>query len=137
MNGPDPQHDPFSARPPSQEPDLSAYEDPLPDIGSSDAETIAKINRRTSPFGRIVGVLIVAGAVGLGYWAYQQNVSFDSRNAVLEEAGKLEGPAMLAYLRDNYPKVTHEDVKERVLLNLGAFKDVQSVPLMVQALDEA
>jgi HEAT repeat protein len=144
MTGPDTdprfdQHDPFSARPGMQQqgPDLSAYEDPLPDIGGSDAETIAKINRRTSPFGRIVGVLLVGGTVALGYWAYKSSVSYEGRMTVLEDAGKLEGPAMLAALRDGYPKVEHEDVKERILLNLGAFKDVQSVPLMVQALDEA
>lgn len=136
MNGPDMQHDPFSTRPPTQEPDLSVYDDPLPDIGSNDAETIAKINRRTSPFGRVVGALIITGAVGLGYWAYQSSVSYNNRMAILEEAGRLEGDARLAALRDAYGKAEHEDVKERILLNLGYYKDVQAIPLMVDALNE-
>ena len=129
-------HDPFQAPPPSAGPDFSAFEDPLPDVGSNDAETIRKINRRTSPFGRIVGVSLVVGAVGLGYWAYQSSISYENRNKVLEEAGKLKGPAMLDALRNAYAQSNHEDVKERILLNLGAFKDAQSVPLMIQALDE-
>jgi HEAT repeat protein len=44
---------------------------------------------------------------------------------------------MLPALREAYAKTSHEDVKERILLNLGAFRDEASVPLMVQALDEA
>lgn len=131
-------HDPFSAQQPhaAMGPDLSAYEDPLPDIGGTDDETIRKMNRRTSPFGRIVGTAILAGAVGLAYWAYESSVSYENRNAVLEEAGKLEGEPMLAALRDAYAATKHEDVKERILLNLGAFKDPKAVPLMIQALDE-
>lgn len=132
------QPDPFSAQQqrPAAGPDFSAYEDPLPDIGGTDDETIRKMNRRTSPFGRIVGVLIVGGAVGLAYWGYQSNVSYENRNAVLDEAKNLTGEAQLAALRAAYEKSEHEDIKERILLNLGAFKDVKAVPLMIQALDE-
>jgi HEAT repeat protein len=117
--------------------DLSAFEDPLPDVGRTDDETIKKINRRTSPFGRIVGTAIIVGAVGLGYWAYQSTASFETRMDAIEEAGKLPPEQMLPALREAYAKTSHEDVKERILLNLGAFRDEASVPLMVQALDEA
>jgi HEAT repeat protein len=139
MNGPGPNyddHDPFTQGHAPQQQDFSAYEDPLPDIGGTDAETIRKINRRTSPFGRVAGVLIVVGAVGLGYWAYQQSVSYEHREDVLKEAGQLQGEQMLAALRAAYPTVEHDDVKERILLNLGHFKDVQAVPLMIQGLDD-
>jgi HEAT repeat protein len=141
MNGPDPRyddHDPFTqGHAPQQQQDFSAYEDPLPDIGGNDAETIRKINRRTSPFGRIAGVLIVAGAVGLGYWAYKSSISYDNRMDALNEAGKLQGEPMLASLRAAYASAEHEDVKERILLNLGAFKDPQGVPLMIEGLNQA
>jgi len=132
-------HDPFSAQQqrPAAGPDFSAYEDPLPDVGRSDDETIRKMNRRTSPFGRIVGTLIVGGAVGLAYWAYESSVSYENRNAVLDEAKTLSGEAQLASLRTAFEKTEHEDIKERILLNLGAFRDAKSVPLMIQALDEA
>jgi HEAT repeat protein len=129
-------HDPYSAQQAPAGPDLSAFEDPLPDIGGNDAETIRKMNRRTSPFGRIVYVGVLAGAVGLAYWAYQSSVSYENRNKVLEEAGKLTGEPMLEALRTAYTQTEHDDVKERILLNLGAFKDAKSVPLMIQALDE-
>ena len=90
------------------------------------------MNRRTSPFGRIVGIAIVAGAVGLGYWAYKSSVSYDTRNDVLNEAAKLPpGKEQSAALRGAYAKTEHDDVKERILLNLGAYKDVEAVPLMI------
>src|SRR4051812_40587301 len=98
MNGPDMDHgtnDPFSANAGSRQPDLSQYEDPLPDIGSNDAETLRKIKRGTSAFGRIAGITILAGAVGLGYWAYQSSASYDTRMNVLEAASHLEGDAKL------------------------------------------
>jgi HEAT repeat protein len=130
-------HDPFSAQhQPPVGPDLSAFEDPLPDIGSSDDETIRKMNRRTSPFGRLVYLAILAGAAGLGWWAYKSSMSYETRNVVLEEAGKLSGEPMLEALRNGFSQTEHDDVKERILLNLGAFKDVKSVPLMIQALDQ-
>jgi HEAT repeat protein len=140
MQGPDPYnqpHDPFSAQQPRQAaPDFSQYEDPLPDVGGSDDEIARKMNRRTSPFGRIVGTLIVAGSVGLAYWAYKSSISYDNRNAVLEEAAKLSGKEQSAALRAAFAQSEHEDVKERILLNLGHNKDLEAVPLMIQALDE-
>lgn len=140
MQGPDmdpyeTDQDPFSRK---QAPmtDLSQFEDPLPDIGGTDDETIRKMNRRTSPVGRILGVVIVAGAVGLAYWAYENSASYETRNVVLDEAGKLEGEARLAALRNAFQTSKHEDVKERALLNLGFFKDEKSVPLLIDALDQ-
>ena len=142
MQGPDsdrrfdPQRQDRFAAQPAPNMDFSQFEEPLPDIGSNDAETIKKMNRRTSPVGRIVGVSLVAGALGLGWWAYQSSVAYENRNQLLEEAGTLQGDAMLDALRNAYAKAEHDDVKERILLNLGAFKDGKSVPLMIQALDE-
>lgn len=127
--------DSFTAQP-APNLDFSQYEEPLPDIGSNDADTIKRMNRRTSPVGRIVGASLVLGALGLGYWAYQSSVAYDNRNQLLEEASNLEGEALLDALRNAYAQAEHDDVKERILLNLGAFKDPKAVPLMVQALDE-
>lgn len=127
--------DRFSAQP-APNFDFSQYEEPLADIGSNDAETIKRMNRRTSPVGRIVGTALVVGALGLGYWAYQSNVSYENRNKLLEEASSLQGEALLEALRNAYAHAEHDDVKERILLNLGAFKDAKAVPLMVQALDD-
>jgi HEAT repeat protein len=143
MQGPDsdrrldPQPDPYAQRPGApQQVDFSQYEDPLPDIGSTDDEIVRKMNRKTSPVGRTVGIAIVAGALGLGYWAYHQNAAYETRNQALEAAGSLQGAELLAALRKAYADAQHDDVKERILLNLGAFKDTDSVPLMIQALDE-
>jgi HEAT repeat protein len=137
----DPQHDPFSSsQSPGQQPgnlDFSQYEDPIPDVGSSDDEIMRKMNRKTSPVGRIVTIAIVGGALGLGYWAWQSNVSYEKRNELLEQAGTLQGEPMLEALRSAFTQSEHDDVKERILLNLGKFKDAKSVPVMIQALDEA
>ncbi len=130
------EQDPFS-RKNAPVTDLSAFEEPLPDIGGTDDETIRKMNRKTSPLGRVLGVAILAGAVGIGYWAYNNTLAYENRNAVLDEAGKLTGEARLSALRNAYQVATHDDVKERILLNLGFFKDTGSIPLMIQALDEA
>jgi len=135
----DPQHDPFSSSHGSQQAanlDFSQYEEPLPDVGSTDDEIMRRMNRKTSPVGRIVGIAIIGGALGLGYWAYQSNVSYENRNQLLEQAGTLSGQPMLDALREAYAKSEHDDVKERILLNLGKWKDPQAVPLMVQALDQ-
>jgi HEAT repeat protein len=150
MQGPDsdrrfdPQNDPFSSRHAAQghapqQPgnvDLSQFEEPLPDVGSSDDEIMRNMNRKTSPVGRIVGIAIIGGALGLGYWAYQSNVSYENRNQLLEQAGTLQGDAMLDALRNAYAQSEHDDVKERILLNLGKYKDAKAVPLMIQALDQ-
>ncbi len=140
MQGPDmdpyeTEHDPFS-RKNAPLTDLSAFEEPLPDIGGTDDETIRKMNRKTSPLGRVLGIAILAGAAGIGYWAYNNGVAYDNRNVLLDEAGKLSGEARLAALRSAFQSASHDDVKERILLNLGYFKDAGSVPLMVQALDD-
>jgi HEAT repeat protein len=146
MQGPDsdrrfdPQYDPYAQNSGPQQPqhlDFSQYEDPIPDVGGSDDEIMRKMNRKTSPVGRIVGIAIVGGALGLGYWAYQQNAAYETRNQALEAAASLQGEALLEALRQAYANAQHDDVKERILLNLGAFKDAKSVPLMIQALDEA
>ncbi|MDB4987379.1 MAG: repeat protein [Myxococcaceae bacterium] len=136
----DPQNDPFSSsHAPGNQPgnvDFSQYEDPLPDIGSSDDEIMRRMNRKTSPVGRVVGILIVGGALGLGYWAYQSNISYENRNQLLEQASSLQGEPLLEALRGAYGQSEHDDVKERILLNLGKFQDPKAVPLMIQALDE-
>lgn len=105
-------------------------------FGGSDDDAIRKINQRTSPFGRLVAVVLVGGAVALGWTYYQRSQRYDARMAGLEAAGALEGDAMLAAIRSELEKAEFDDVKERALRNLGHFRDTAAVPLMIAALDE-
>lgn len=130
--------DPFAtgAQGDAPQQDFSAYEEPLPDIGGTDDETIRKINRKTSPLGRVMAVVLIGGAAGLAYWGVQQSASYDTRMDALEAARELEGPELMGALREAYAAAEHDDVKERILLNLGHLEDKAAVPLMTGALDK-
>lgn len=134
----DPSPDPFGARSPESPGDPNAFDDePSPDVGANDDEVIKRINRHTSPVGRIVGGAIVVGAIGIGVWAYQNDRAYEQRHELLAEAATLSGEPQLEALRGAYGKARHDDVKERVLLNLGKLRDAKAVPLMIAALDDA
>jgi HEAT repeat protein len=114
----------------------SAYPEDLDALaaGMSDEEALRKIGSRTTPTGRIVTILMVVGAVALGYFYMQSSKKFESRMDGLKEAGTLQGDAMLAKLRDVLSGTTYDDVKVRAIRNLGHFKDKQAVPLLIEQL---
>ncbi|HKU44369.1 MAG TPA: HEAT repeat domain-containing protein, partial [Polyangiales bacterium] len=136
-----PPRDKFSPfDPTAPEPSLraSAYPEDLDRLasGMSDDEALRKIGSRTTTTGKIVAVLMVVGAVLLGYLYIQRNKAFEARNDGLIEAGKLEGDAMLAKLRDVLATSTYDDVKVRAIKNLGHFKDKQAVPVLTAQLEK-
>ncbi|HKP57794.1 MAG TPA: HEAT repeat domain-containing protein [Polyangiales bacterium] len=135
-----PPRDKFSPFDPTHEPSLraSAYPEDLDRLaaGMSDDEALRKIGSRTTTTGKIMAVLMVAGAVLLGYLYIQRNQAFEARNDGLTEAGKLEGDAMLAKLRDVLATSTYDDVKVRAIKNLGHFKDKQAVPVLTAQLEK-
>ncbi len=47
--------------------------------GLDDDAAARKIRTRTSWFGRIVGIILVGGGVGLGFFAWQRNVAYEHR----------------------------------------------------------
>lgn len=79
-------------------------------------------------------VVAVAGLAAYGVYQHQQDTN---KMARLEEIGQMEDrAAMLAALRAEYDETGYRDVRARILKNLGAFKDVEALPLMMRALDE-
>ncbi len=102
--------------------------------GMSDDEALRKIGRRTTTTGKIMTILMIAGAVALTYFYKQRSDAFESRMNGLKDAGSLEGDAMLSKVRDVLAATTYDDVKVRAIRNLGHFRDKQAVPLLINEL---
>jgi HEAT repeat protein len=114
----------------------SAYPEDLDTLasGMSDEEALRKIGSRTTTTGKIVTLLMVGGAIGLGYFYVQRNKAYEARMDGLKAAGSLEGEAMHAKLRDILSSTTYDDVKVRAIRNLAHFKDAQAVPQLIAEL---
>ena len=120
--------------------DLSVFDDEpaTANLDLTDDEAIKKIGRHTTPFGRVVGVLILVGVGVLGYWAYQANQSSEHRSDRLDEIAQMENRSeMLAALRTELGNTDFPDIEQRIIMNLGHFRDTDAVPLLIAKLDEA
>jgi len=121
--------------------DLSAFDTDEPygamAIGSDD-EALRKMGKRTSTFGRITAVLLLLGGGAAGYLAYRGNQNYEHRMDGVSACGDVAAQdAMLSCLRDELSKTTYDDVQERIIRNLGHFRDEQSVPTLIEMLDNA
>lgn len=107
-------------------------------VGSLDDDAAArKIRTRTSWFGRIVGVTLVGGSIGLAYFAWQRNEASEHRWDVYNQAQ--EAPSrddFLRMLREELPRSTFQDVRIEIMSEFGEHRDAQAVPLLVEALGE-
>jgi len=120
--------------------DLSVFdtEQPLADYDLTDDEAIKKIGRHTTPFGRVVGGLMIVGIAVLGFWAYTANQSSEHRADRLDEIAQIEDRAeMLAALREELSNTNFTNIEQRIIMNLGHFRDADAVPLLIAKLDEA
>ncbi|MEM9073314.1 MAG: HEAT repeat domain-containing protein, partial [Myxococcota bacterium] len=122
--------------------DLSAFDAQAP-LGSgelligSDAETIKKINRRSSPITKILFFVILAGVVGLGFWAFRHWSAQDTMMEVFEPIAAMEDPEQRnAALREVLQNAEFRDQKTRAIMNLGHFRDAAAVPQLILALDD-
>ncbi|HJL28610.1 MAG TPA: HEAT repeat domain-containing protein, partial [Polyangiaceae bacterium LLY-WYZ-15_(1-7)] len=120
--------------------DLSAFDDQAPMGGpmlGSDDETLKKINRRTTPVGKIFFVVIVVGALGTGAWAFMQSEKYDARMEVFEPIASMDDADQRnAALREALQNAEFTDVKQRAIMNLGHFRDSAAVPLLIAALED-
>jgi len=105
--------------------------------GLDDDAAARKIRTRTSWFGRIVGLTLIVGGAGLGFFGWQRSVAFEHRwdaYTAAQEAPSVD--EFLRILREEYPRTTHQDVRLRMLEKFGERRDTQAVPLLVTALGE-
>ncbi|MBK7155973.1 MAG: HEAT repeat domain-containing protein [Sandaracinaceae bacterium] len=101
-------------------------------LGEEDDRSIEKIGTRTTKSGRLIVGAMVAALIAIGGWAFVSRQHHEDRFERLEEIGRMEDrEAMLAALRAYLPEAPYDDVKERVLANLGHFRDAEAVPAII------
>ncbi|MBK6579151.1 MAG: hypothetical protein IPG17_23780 [Sandaracinaceae bacterium] len=107
-------------------------------LGEEDDRSIEKIGTRTTKSGRMIVGAMVAALIAIGGWAFVSRQHHEDRFERLEEIGRMEDrEAMLAALRAYLPEAPYDDVKERVLANLGHFRDAEAVPAIIGELNNA
>jgi hypothetical protein len=107
-------------------------------LGQEDDRSLEKIGTRTTKSGRLIFLAFVVAIVGVGVWGFMSRQHHDTRFERLEEIGRIEDRAeMLAALRAYLPEAPYDDVKERILANLGHFHDAEAVPVIIGELENA
>lgn len=112
-------------------------------IGLDDDSAARQIRRRTSTFGAVVGTALVLGGGGLGFFAWQRNQAYEHRwdayntaQGPVEEGGAADEAAFLQVVRDELPRTTFQDVRMRLIEQLGEHRDVSAVPVLIPLLEE-
>ncbi len=105
--------------------------------GLDDDSAALQIRRRTSTFGSVVGVVLVLGGGGLGYFAYERNQAFEHRwdvyNAAQEAPSRDE---FMRMIREELPRTTFQEVRIEIMAELGEHQDAEAVPALVALLSE-
>jgi HEAT repeat protein len=103
----------------------------------TDQEALKKIGHHTSKTGRIVSISVVVGVIALTFMYFKSSDAYEHRMDGFESAKKFEAgsPPMLTALRATLESSNYDDVKVRAIRNLGYFKDPESVPVLIKALD--
>jgi HEAT repeat protein len=151
------EHDPF-ASPPAGDP----LDNPLPPaagdadpfgggdvpgggyLGGNDDDEVRKINRRVSPVGKILAVLVLGAVGGAGYFAVES-----AREQSAQETARTEGNAALQRLLNETTDRTQLPAKVRELYErykasdevrmacrrlMASLHDTSSVPLLIEGL---
>lgn len=101
-------------------------------LGEEDDQSLEKIGTRTTKSGRLIFAAMIVAIIGVGVWAFISRQHHEDRFERLEEIGRIDDrEEMLAALRTYLAEAPYEDVKERILANLGHFKDAESVPAII------
>jgi HEAT repeat protein len=115
----------------TEEPDFAARSYGYTD----DRQSIRAIRRRTTTMGKVTAVVLVLGAVALTVTYLKRNRAYETRFEGVQAAGSAATvEEALRLLREEYAKTPYDDVKEKILLNLGHYRDVQALPMFIDAL---
>lgn len=107
-------------------------------LGEEDDRSLEKIGTRTTKSGRYIFAAFVVAIIGVGAWGFISRQHHETRFERLEEIGRIDDRAeMLAALRAYLPEAPYDDVKERILANLGHFHDAEAVPVIIGELQHA
>ncbi|MCG8557368.1 MAG: HEAT repeat domain-containing protein [Proteobacteria bacterium] len=102
-----------------------------------DDAALKQIKRRTSPMGRLLAFAFVGGIGALAFMYYQRSEAYERRmDGVMAAGEEADRGRMLAMLRAELHKNDYDDVQERIIRNLGHFRDAEATPLLIRALDE-
>lgn len=153
------EHDPFASPPAGDPIDSPLQTPPGPDpfgdpsadlgggggyLGGNDDDEVRKINRRVSPVGKVLGLLVVLGVGGAGYFAFQS-----SREQAAQETARVEGNAAIqrmlnettdraqlpAKVRELYERYKASDeVRMACRRLLASLHDTTAVPMMIDGL---
>lgn len=109
-------------------------ESPMTD--AEERRTLSKISRHTTPFGRIATVLLIGGALVLGGLWYWQERQYEEMEAKLDAIAEMDDVEQIkSDLRAMLPETSEQDLKWRIVKNMGHFKDEQAMPLLIEELD--
>ena len=126
-------------------PDVPESPSPLASgsIGLDDEQATRQIRKRTSTFGAVVGTALVLGGGGLVYFAWARNQASEHRwdtynaaQAPVQEGGAADEAAFLRIMREELPRSTFQDVRMRLIEQLGVHRDAEAVPLLIPLLNE-
>jgi HEAT repeat protein len=117
------------------------YPEPSDDIAGAmtDDQALRKIGTRSSMMGKILWTSFIVAIVLLVWLYIKRSDAYDHRMDAVNKAGTFEAgsPQMLSALRSALQTAGYPDVKERIIRNLGHFKDGDSVPMLVKELENA
>lgn len=127
---------------PTALPDVPAMDDALEKAnqqvsGLDDDQVVRKIGRRTTIFGRVVGLVMIVGVVGLGAAWYAREQAREHRWDAYEAAQESGSQAdFLRAIREELPRSQFDDVRMRIMQKMGQYRDADSVPVLVPFLDQ-
>ncbi len=101
-----------------------------------DDQMVANIGKRTSNFGRIVALVLLGTIGALGYVLFTREQAREHRWDVYRAAQEAETEAeFLRMVREELPRAQFDDVRMRIMVKLGQYRDPEAVPLLVPFLD--
>lgn len=110
---------------------------PEPYVGDLRDPDLAQIKKRTSTFGRVVFLLVLAGGGAAGWFGYKQQQAEAHKNDVWAAAQQAPSrEQFLSMIREDLPRTRFDDIKLLYINAMTRHRDAASVPVLVGALND-